>query len=280
MSSRGFIWFLENSYLILVGYFTIGSKLWLAFQSRTHSFSVFWLAGDGLFISLKHWVSQSNSLSHSISARVIKSATPNIFRSLKIWQQQFKSVLTRPKVELFSDLWVCVCEDTEKTLYVQRRKRRPHVLHTVSCSTADVKYRTQFRNTTCRKNRHIFSLSSLYPFLSLLIFFSSFLFLTSFMLSVAALSAVEGTNCICRSPCNMTRYNKELSMVKIPSKTSARYLEKKFNRSEKYITWVCTSQPFEKPFVYIKTPLNSASKGFWSTFFFCCKFFSTAFQTF
>ncbi|XP_050960510.1 acid-sensing ion channel 2 isoform X3 [Labeo rohita] len=54
--------------------------------------------------------------------------------------------------------------------------------------------------------------------------------------ALAALSAVEGTNCICRSPCNMTRYNKELSMVKIPSKTSARYLEKKFNRSEKYIT--------------------------------------------
>ncbi|XP_065111570.2 acid-sensing ion channel 2 isoform X2 [Paramisgurnus dabryanus] len=54
--------------------------------------------------------------------------------------------------------------------------------------------------------------------------------------ALAALSAVEGTNCICRSPCNMTRYNKELSMVKIPSKTSARYLEKKFNKSEKYIT--------------------------------------------
>lgn len=50
------------------------------------------------------------------------------------------------------------------------------------------------------------------------------------------LSAVENTNCICRTPCNMTRYNKELSMVKIPSKTSARYLEKKFNKSEKYIT--------------------------------------------
>ncbi|XP_055047965.2 acid-sensing ion channel 2 isoform X3 [Misgurnus anguillicaudatus] len=54
--------------------------------------------------------------------------------------------------------------------------------------------------------------------------------------ALAALSAVEGTNCVCRSPCNMTRYNKELSMVKIPSKTSARYLEKKFNKSEKYIT--------------------------------------------
>ncbi|XP_072549287.1 acid-sensing ion channel 2 isoform X1 [Salminus brasiliensis] len=54
--------------------------------------------------------------------------------------------------------------------------------------------------------------------------------------ALAALSAVEGSNCICRNPCNMTRYNKELSMVKIPSKTSARYLEKKFNRSEKYIT--------------------------------------------
>lgn len=55
-------------------------------------------------------------------------------------------------------------------------------------------------------------------------------------LSAAALSSVEGSSCMCRNPCNMTRYNKELSMVKIPSKTSARYLEKKFNRSEKYIT--------------------------------------------
>ncbi|XP_036408472.1 acid-sensing ion channel 2 isoform X1 [Megalops cyprinoides] len=45
----------------------------------------------------------------------------------------------------------------------------------------------------------------------------------------------ENSNCVCRTPCNMTRYNKELSMVRIPSKTSARYLEKKFNKSEKYI---------------------------------------------
>lgn len=59
-------------------------------------------------------------------------------------------------------------------------------------------------------------------------------------LAAAALSSVEGSSCMCRNPCNMTRYNKELSMVKIPSKTSARYLEKKFNRSEKYITWVFT----------------------------------------
>uniref|UniRef100_A0A8C5AWL0 Acid-sensing (proton-gated) ion channel 2 n=1 Tax=Gadus morhua TaxID=8049 RepID=A0A8C5AWL0_GADMO len=48
--------------------------------------------------------------------------------------------------------------------------------------------------------------------------------------------ALGDSNCMCRTPCNMTRYNKELSMVKIPSKTSARYLEKRFNKSEKYIT--------------------------------------------
>ncbi|TNM97021.1 hypothetical protein fugu_015177, partial [Takifugu bimaculatus] len=54
--------------------------------------------------------------------------------------------------------------------------------------------------------------------------------------ALAKLSAVENSNCMCRTPCNMTRYNKELSMVKIPSKTSARYLQKKFNKSEKYIT--------------------------------------------
>ncbi|XP_047213467.1 acid-sensing ion channel 2-like isoform X1 [Girardinichthys multiradiatus] len=54
--------------------------------------------------------------------------------------------------------------------------------------------------------------------------------------ALAKLSAVESSSCMCRTPCNMTRYNKELSMVKIPSKTSARYLQKKFNKSEKYIS--------------------------------------------
>ncbi|KAG5279492.1 hypothetical protein AALO_G00078360 [Alosa alosa] len=41
--------------------------------------------------------------------------------------------------------------------------------------------------------------------------------------------------CMCDSPCNMTRYSKELSFVKIPSKASAKYLAKKYNRSEEYI---------------------------------------------
>ncbi|XP_067869390.1 acid-sensing ion channel 2 isoform X2 [Heterodontus francisci] len=46
----------------------------------------------------------------------------------------------------------------------------------------------------------------------------------------------EMTNCLCKIPCYLTRYNKELSMVKIPSRTSAKYLEKKFNKTEKYIS--------------------------------------------
>ncbi|KAF7222370.1 acid-sensing ion channel 1C isoform X2 [Nothobranchius furzeri] len=41
--------------------------------------------------------------------------------------------------------------------------------------------------------------------------------------------------CVCQTPCNMTRYGKELSMVKIPSKASAKYLAKKFNKTEQYI---------------------------------------------
>ncbi|XP_058617133.1 acid-sensing ion channel 1B isoform X2 [Onychostoma macrolepis] len=41
--------------------------------------------------------------------------------------------------------------------------------------------------------------------------------------------------CICETPCNMTRYGKELSFVKIPSKASAKYLAKKFNKTEQYI---------------------------------------------
>uniref|UniRef100_A0A673KB02 Acid-sensing ion channel 1 n=1 Tax=Sinocyclocheilus rhinocerous TaxID=307959 RepID=A0A673KB02_9TELE len=41
--------------------------------------------------------------------------------------------------------------------------------------------------------------------------------------------------CVCDTPCNMTRYGKELSFVKIPSKASAKYLAKKFNKTEQYI---------------------------------------------
>ncbi|MEQ2302315.1 Acid-sensing ion channel 1B [Ameca splendens] len=41
--------------------------------------------------------------------------------------------------------------------------------------------------------------------------------------------------CVCETPCNMTRYNKELSFVKIPSKASAKYLAKKYNKTEQYI---------------------------------------------
>lgn len=41
--------------------------------------------------------------------------------------------------------------------------------------------------------------------------------------------------CVCETPCNVTRYGKELSMVKIPSKGSARYLSRKYHKSEEYI---------------------------------------------
>uniref|UniRef100_A0A671UDX4 Acid-sensing ion channel 1 n=1 Tax=Sparus aurata TaxID=8175 RepID=A0A671UDX4_SPAAU len=41
--------------------------------------------------------------------------------------------------------------------------------------------------------------------------------------------------CVCETPCNMTRYGKEMSFVKIPSKASAKYLAKKFNKTEQYI---------------------------------------------
>ncbi|KAF5888377.1 acid-sensing ion channel 4-like isoform X2, partial [Clarias magur] len=42
-------------------------------------------------------------------------------------------------------------------------------------------------------------------------------------------------SCACETPCNLTRYGKELSMVKIPSKGSARYLSRKYHKSEDYI---------------------------------------------
>ncbi|KAG8506165.1 Acid-sensing ion channel 3 [Galemys pyrenaicus] len=41
--------------------------------------------------------------------------------------------------------------------------------------------------------------------------------------------------CACPTPCASTRYAKELSMVRIPSRASARFLARKYNRSEAYI---------------------------------------------
>uniref|UniRef100_A0A4W4GZC6 Acid sensing ion channel subunit family member 4 n=1 Tax=Electrophorus electricus TaxID=8005 RepID=A0A4W4GZC6_ELEEL len=41
--------------------------------------------------------------------------------------------------------------------------------------------------------------------------------------------------CSCETPCNVTRYGKELSMVKIPSRGSARYLSRKYHKTEEYI---------------------------------------------
>uniref|UniRef100_A0A3B4B2A7 Acid sensing ion channel subunit family member 4 n=1 Tax=Periophthalmus magnuspinnatus TaxID=409849 RepID=A0A3B4B2A7_9GOBI len=45
----------------------------------------------------------------------------------------------------------------------------------------------------------------------------------------------SGDTCPCETPCNLTRYGKELSMVKIPSKGSARYLSRKYDKTEDYI---------------------------------------------
>ncbi|KAM9306068.1 LOW QUALITY PROTEIN: acid-sensing ion channel 1C-like [Gastrophryne carolinensis] len=41
--------------------------------------------------------------------------------------------------------------------------------------------------------------------------------------------------CPCETPCSTVRFGKELSMVKIPSKASAKYLAKKYNKTEQYI---------------------------------------------
>lgn len=45
--------------------------------------------------------------------------------------------------------------------------------------------------------------------------------------------------CFCPTPCNLTRYGKEISMVRIPNRGSARYLARKYNRNETYIRCVC-----------------------------------------
>ncbi|XP_012691404.2 acid-sensing ion channel 4-A-like [Clupea harengus] len=53
--------------------------------------------------------------------------------------------------------------------------------------------------------------------------------------ALASLQKNEGDICPCVTPCNVTRYGKELSMVKIPSRGSARYLSRKYDKTEEYI---------------------------------------------
>uniref|UniRef100_A0A8B9HSU5 Acid-sensing (proton-gated) ion channel family member 4b n=1 Tax=Astyanax mexicanus TaxID=7994 RepID=A0A8B9HSU5_ASTMX len=53
--------------------------------------------------------------------------------------------------------------------------------------------------------------------------------------ALGLLQKSTGDSCLCETPCNVTRYGKELSMVKIPSKGSARYLSRKYHTTEDYI---------------------------------------------
>lgn len=73
--------------------------------------------------------------------------------------------------------------------------------------------------------------------------FDSLAVITLFLNDSSTDFLVEKDNdfCVCQTPCKMTRYGKELSMVKIPSKASAKYLAKKFNKTEQYIGWVSYS---------------------------------------
>uniref|UniRef100_A0AAA9SWE7 Acid sensing ion channel subunit family member 4 n=1 Tax=Bos taurus TaxID=9913 RepID=A0AAA9SWE7_BOVIN len=63
---------------------------------------------------------------------------------------------------------------------------------------------------------------------------------THWMFTVCAgardsLGGGSGGPCFCPTPCNLTRYGKEISMVRIPNRGSARYLARKYNRNETYI---------------------------------------------
>uniref|UniRef100_A0A8C4S7R1 Uncharacterized protein n=1 Tax=Erpetoichthys calabaricus TaxID=27687 RepID=A0A8C4S7R1_ERPCA len=53
--------------------------------------------------------------------------------------------------------------------------------------------------------------------------------------ALAAFQKNSTDPCTCETPCNLTRYGKELSMVKIPSRGSVHYLSKKYNKSEEHI---------------------------------------------
>ncbi|XP_078063943.1 acid-sensing ion channel 4-like, partial [Mustelus asterias] len=49
------------------------------------------------------------------------------------------------------------------------------------------------------------------------------------------LVSTSNLSCKCETPCSLTRYGKELSMVKIPSRGSSKFLAKRYNTSEQNI---------------------------------------------
>ncbi|XP_038604364.1 LOW QUALITY PROTEIN: acid-sensing ion channel 4 [Tachyglossus aculeatus] len=53
--------------------------------------------------------------------------------------------------------------------------------------------------------------------------------------TVDSLGGESEGRCACPTPCNLTRYGKEISMVRIPNRGSARYLARKYNLNETYI---------------------------------------------
>uniref|UniRef100_H3AZ98 Acid sensing ion channel subunit family member 4 n=1 Tax=Latimeria chalumnae TaxID=7897 RepID=H3AZ98_LATCH len=53
--------------------------------------------------------------------------------------------------------------------------------------------------------------------------------------TLEAMAHNSSEKCNCKTPCNVTRYGKEISMVRIPSKGSAKYLANKYNTSTEYI---------------------------------------------
>uniref|UniRef100_A0AAY4AYS2 Acid-sensing ion channel 4 n=1 Tax=Denticeps clupeoides TaxID=299321 RepID=A0AAY4AYS2_9TELE len=53
--------------------------------------------------------------------------------------------------------------------------------------------------------------------------------------ALAMLQKNSADSCHCEVPCNITRYTKELSMVKIPSRGSVRYLSRRYHKTEEYI---------------------------------------------
>ena len=49
------------------------------------------------------------------------------------------------------------------------------------------------------------------------------------------LVAKDNDVCVCKTPCTVRRYSKEISLMKLPSESSVDYLSVKFKKTPEYI---------------------------------------------
>lgn len=149
------------------------------------------------------------------------------------------------------------CTKNVLTQLLVRKRLRPHAVRIFEELTPKKKKKSTHRHTTTHTLHYHHLVTSLSHSSTDLWKRSRWALV---FLSADFLVERDNDVCVCETPCNMTRYSKELSFVKIPSKASAKYLAKKYNKSEQYIKWGSTKRTVQLTFTLSQEGTCSVSR--------------------